>query len=360
MTDVRLFTPGPTPVPPEVREAEGRPMIHHRSEEFSAILRAVRGDLVALCEAEETVILASSGTGGMEAVVASAFGPGERVLVVEGGKFGERWVELADQYGLAADVLRVPWGRAVAPEAVAERVTPSTRGVFLQACESSTGAYHPIDRIGALLPERDDLLYAVDAITAVGVHDLSLARHRIDFLIGASQKALMSPPGLAFVALSGRALRQLKKVASRSYYLSLQRELSASAKGQTAFTPAVSLVRALEAALRRISAEGKGAVFARHRALKSRARAAFREMGLSLFNRDDEAADGLTVVTAPPGLDVKGWLRSLKERHGLWLAGGQGELEGKIFRVAHMGAVTADDLEGALSTIRESLGGGRP
>lgn len=356
MKEVRLFTPGPTPVPARVREAESAPMIHHRSEEFSETIRSVRRKLKTLCGTSgEVVLYTSSGTGGLEATVSSLFAPGDEVVIVEGGKFGERWVDLAEHYRLRADILRVEWGKAVEPEKVLERLTPKTKGILIQACESSTGAYHPVEMIGKLLRGRDDVLLVVDAITALGVHDMSMDRDRIDVLIGASQKALMCAPGLATLALSPRALARLQQVKSVGFYFSLQRELKNEQKDTTAFTPAISLWRSLDTALSMIEAEGREQLFMRHRKLQKIARAKFREMGQTLFNSDQDATSGITVVTAPKGLDVKKWIKDLRKEHGLWIAGGQGKLEGNIFRVSHMGACQEEDLNWALKAIEGSL-----
>ena len=291
----------------------------------------------------------------MEACVSSLFAPGDEVVVVEGGKFGERWVELAHHYRLNAQVIRVPWGSAVRPEEVVCAVKPSTRGVLIQSTESSTGVFHPVDRIGDMLPPRDDLLFVVDAIASLGIHDVSMRKHRIDILLGASQKALMCPPGLATVCVGPRAIARLKKVPAQSYYFSLQRELGAQTQGGTAFTPAVSLVRSLAAALEMILNVDPAERIRRQRELQAMARCAFREDGLLLFNREEDATLGITVVKAPQGIDVSTWLRDLKTKHGLWLGGGQSKLEGKIFRMAHFGAISPDDLLWALETIEESL-----
>ncbi len=356
MKEIRLFTPGPTPVPQAVREAESLPMIHHRSKEFADILGSVRRKLKWLCDADgEALVLASSGSGGMEASVASLFSPGDEVIVVEGGKFGERWVELAKHYHLKGDIITVEWGKAVDPEEIRKRLTPATRGVFVQACESSTGVYHPIPAIGKALAGRNDCLLVVDAITALGIHDLSMARDRIDVLIGASQKALMSPPGLATVALSQRAEDRLGKTSSQGYYFSLQKEWKMQPKGQTGFTPAISIVRAVDVALGMIEKEGKEALFSRQRAMQKMAREAFRKMRINLVNSDADATWGITAAWAPEGKELKAWLTGLKESQGLWLAGGQGKFEGRIFRLSHMGYCSESDLRWALETIEGSL-----
>ena len=356
MTEIRLFTPGPTPVPERVRKATALPMIHHRSPEFAAILTSVRTRLKSLCDCDgEVVLFPSSGTGGMEATVGSLFSPGEEVVVVEGGRFGERWTELAHHFKLSVKVVSVEWGKSARVEEVMKALTPKTRGILMQGAESSTGAYHPLSQMGEVLRGRNDILWVVDAITTLGVHDVSMQRDRIDALIGASQKALMSPPGLSCVGLSPRALEKLEKSSSQNFYFSLQREVRMQAKGEAGFTPAISLVRGLHAALGMMEEEGKEKIFARHRKMQQMARAALREDGLKLFNRDEEATWGITVVEAPEGTDLKTWLNTLKQKEGLWLAGGQGKLSEKIFRLSHMGAVTPVELLSAIETIEGSL-----
>lgn len=354
MKAVHLFTPGPTPVPDRVYRAISAPMIHHRSDEFSQILQQTREYFSQFCETDgETVVFSSSGSGALEACVSSLFAPQDEVVVVEAGKFGQRWEELAKHYKLKTEVIRVKWGRAVEVDAVLNAITPSTKGVLIQACESSTGVYHPIQALGKALAEHS-LLFVVDAITALGIHDLNMKRDCIDVLIGASQKAFMCPPGLGVVVMQPRAMEKVQKN-SQSFYFSLARELRTQVKNQTAFTPSISLIRGLREALCMIQEEGKEALFLRHQLLQKMARASLSQMGLTLFNQESEATLGITAVQSPEKLDVAKWLKDLREKYGLWLAGGQAELAGKIFRLSHMGACWPKDLFFAISKIEESL-----
>ena len=358
MKEVRLFTPGPTTVPELVRAELARPMIHHRSSDFSATLQSVREKLKTLCDTSgETVVFTSSGTGAMEASVAGLFSPGDEVLVVEGGKFAQRWTQLSKHYQLNVKVLSVEWGKAVKVEKVLEKISKKTKGLLIQGCETSTGVYHPIDEIGKEIEVKQfgDLLYVVDGITTLGIHPVSMDQHRIDVLIGGSQKALMCPPGLATVAMSTRAISVLEQLESKSYYLNLKGELNVQKKGNTLFTPALSLIQALDVALTMIEEQGKDLVFGRHRCLARMARLALKEIGLELFNHHEDAAWGLTTALSPKGVDVKKWLAQLKKEHGLWLAGGQAELSGKIFRLAHMGDCMPLDLIWAIRAIEDSL-----
>lgn len=353
--EIRLFTPGPTPVPERVRQAGAVPMIHHRSEEFGAILGGLRSNLKEFCGTSgEVVLFASSGSGAMEATVSSIFQPGDEVVVVEAGKFGQRWEALAKHYQLQAKVVRQEWGQAVDAARVLEAVGPATKAVLIQACESSTGVFHPIQEIGRRLQESSDALFVVDAITALGIHDIRADRDGIDALICASQKAFMCPPGLAFVALSSRALGRVREKGA-SHYFSIARELAAQKKNSTAFTPAISLCLQLAEALRIMGEEGYDALIRRHRLMQRMAREAFAAMGLALFNSDADACLGITVARNPAGLDNKKWLKEIRKTHGLWLAGGQDQLEGKIFRISHMGAIHPGDLIEGLELLEDSL-----
>ncbi len=354
---MKLLTPGPTPVHPEVLKVMAQPMIHHRSPEFGEILKTLRADLnwLAGTQSGESVIFSSSGSGGMEAVVASMFSPGDEVVVVEGGKFGERWAELTNHYKLNTNVIHVEWGRAATVEQVLTAVTPQTKAVFIQASETSTGVAHPIGRIGESLRSSGHPLFVVDGITALGVYDLDMDRDHIDVLVCGSQKALMTPPGLATVTLSSRAIEILSGQVSRSRYFSIQMELASQKKNTTAFTPAISLFKGLAVALSALRTEGKASLFARTHLMQSMARKAFTAMGLELYNTEEEASPAISVIKAPKGVDLKQWLDQLKFEEELWLAGGQGELAGKVFRISHMGMVRPKDLLDAIATIEKSL-----
>jgi aspartate aminotransferase-like enzyme len=350
-----LLAPGPTPVPPEVLLAMARPVIHHRTPQFEAVFAEVQTGLQWLYQtSEDVLILAASGTGAMEAAVTNTTSPGDRVLVVNGGKFGERWTKIANAYGLAVDELRVEWGKAVAPEAV-ERVLrehSDTKLVLMQASETSTTALHPVEPIARLVRDRDTLL-VVDGITAVGVLDLPMDRLGIDVLVTGSQKALMLPPGLAFLALSKRAWRATKDARTPRFYFDLARERDNQAKHTTAWTPAISLVFGLHAALALLAAEGLEAVFARHDRLARATRAGAQALGLRLV-APEAPSPAATGIFLPEGVSGKlvGYLR---DKVRVTFAGGQDQLKGKIARLAHLGYIDTFDVVTALAALEMGL-----
>jgi aspartate aminotransferase-like enzyme len=350
-----LLAPGPTPVPPEVLLAMAQPIIHHRTPQFEAIFAQVQDGLKRLFKTEQDVlILAASGTGAMEAAVTNTTSPGDRVLVVNGGKFGERWARIAAAYGLAVTELKVEWGRAVDPGAIERALgeQPETRLVLMQASETSTAVLHPVEAVARAVRGRDALLI-VDGITAVGVLDLPMDALGIDVLITGSQKALMLPPGLAFLALSPRAWQAVERARTPRFYFDLRRERDNQAKHTTAWTPAISLVLGLHAALTLLFAEGLDAVFARHARLARATRAGAEALGMRLVApaSPSPAVTGLWLPEGVPGKLV-GYLR---DRVGITFAGGQDQLKGKIVRVAHLGYVDAFDVTTALAVLEMAL-----
>ncbi len=357
--ELLLLTPGPTTVPQDVLDVLSRPMIHHRSGEFGRDLALARTGLNEVCDCDgESVVLTSSGTGAMEATVACLFGPRDEVLVVVAGKFGQRWEALARHYELNVKVLEIKWGEAVNVDQVMMQLSQNTRAVLIQGCETSTGVCHPIEALGKALRSRPEVLFIVDGITSVGVHDFSMKKCNVDVMISGSQKALMCPPGLAFVSLSQKALTRLNPK-PKTYYFNLSKELKNQMENKTAYTPALSLVQALTVALDRMKKEGLANVYKRHQRLSELTRKAFRSLGFELFNSDQDAAHGLTAVKALPGQDLKAWLKVLKTDHGLWLAGGQDALEGKIFRLAHMGYCDLSMLQKAFDIMEQTLSNGQ-
>lgn len=350
-----LLAPGPTPVPPEVLLAMAQPVIHHRTPQFEAVVAEVRDGLRQLFQTQQDVLmLASSGTGAMEAAVTNLTSPGDRVLVVNGGKFGERWGKIAAAYGLAVTELKVEWGRAVDPDAVARALDehPETRLVLAQASETSTTVRHPIERLGAIISRRHTLL-VVDGITAVGVFDLPMDQLGIDVLITGSQKALMLPPGLACMALSERAWQVAAQATTPRFYFDLPRERASQAKDTTAWTPAISLIAGLRASLDLMLTETLPAVFARHELLARATRAGVQALGLRLVAPDDPspAATGVYLPDGVPG-KIVGYLR---DEIGVTFAGGQDALKGKIVRIAHLGYADAFDVIQGLATLEMGL-----
>lgn len=340
---VRLFTPGPTPLLPSAQLAMAAADIHHRTPEFRAIYQRVLSQLKDFIGTKHDVILlASSGTGAMEAAVSNLTSPGDRVLVLSAGKFGERWVSLAKAFGCQVDVLNAPYGGTFSMEEVRARITPDVRAIFVQATETSTGARHCIENIAALAGESGALL-VVDAITGLGTTHFDVDGWGIDVIIGGSQKAVMIPPGLAYCAVSDRAWQRMETSRSPRYYFDLRKERKSAAKGESAYTPAVALIAALGAALDYIAAASGGNIAAGRDALIHNAevtaemtRAALTAMGLKLF-APTAPASAVTAVLAPEGIDSGAIVKGFKEQFAGVLSNGQGEMKGQIFRIAHLG-----------------------
>lgn len=354
-----LLAPGPTPVPPEVLLAMARPMIHHRAPEFAALFAEIREDLKWLFQTRNDVVtLLSSGTGGMEGAVATFLSPGEKALYVNGGKFGERWGKICKTFGVNAVELTVEWGQAVDPQAVADalKADPSIKAVFVQASETSTGVAHDTRAIAEIVRSCENTILVVDAITALGVFDLKTDEWGIDVLVAGSQKALMLPPGLAFVSVSDKAWRLAEKAKNAAFYFNLKKEREAQQKNQTAYTAGVSLMVGLREVLRMLKAEGLGNVFARHARMAQAMREGMKAAGLSLFPKQNPS-DALTVVSAPPGVDGQAVYKNLREHYGVTAAGGQDHLKGKIFRISHMGYMDSFDVIQALAATEMVLKG---
>ncbi len=347
-----LLSPGPTPIPNEVQLAMARTMIHHRTPEFAAVLEEARQGLKPLFgTANDVIIFASSGTGAMEAGVANLFSPGDKVVVVNGGKFGERWLRICRAYGLDVVEIPVEWGTAVEVSAVerALQANLDTKGVLIQASETSTTTLHPVREIAALTRDGGPLLL-VDGVTAVGVLSMPMDEWGIDVLVTGSQKALMLPPGLAFIGLSDRAWQRTAETGSPRFYFDLNSERKGQAKGSTAYTPAVSLVFGLCAALKLMREEGLERVYARHDRMARATRAAVSAMGLKLLSPDNPspAATGFYV---PDGSDGDALLDYLRAHMGITLAEGQDHLSGKVIRIAHVGHMGAFDVIVAVSAL---------
>lgn len=351
-----LLAPGPTPVPPRVLLAMAQPIIHHRTPQFSQIFAEAKEGLKWLFQTtQDVLLLAASGTGAMEAAVTNLFSPGEEVLVINGGKFGERWAKITGRYGLTVHELRVEWGKAVEPREVAQALErhPRIRGVFVQASETSTTVCHPVPEIAAFTRERDTLLI-VDGITAVGVYDLPMDRLGIDVLVTGSQKALMLPPGLAFIALSDRAWERTKTARLPRFYFDLTKERENLAKDTTAWTPAISLIIGLREALAMLREEGLEQAFRRQARHAAATRAAANALGLQLVAPEapSPAATGIYVPPPVPGGKLVAYLR---DRMGVTFAGGQDQFKGKIVRIAHLGFIDAFDTIVAIAALEMAL-----
>ncbi len=351
-----LLAPGPTPVPPEVLAAVAQPLVHHRTPAFASVLGEVQEGLRELFgTAQDVLVLAASGTGAMEGAVTNLLSPGDEVVVVNGGKFGERWTRICRAYGVTVHEVLVDWGRAVEPGAVAAALEahPGARAVFVQASETSTCVLHPVPALAEITRRRETLL-VVDGITAVGVLPLPMDELGIDVLITGSQKALMLPPGLAFVALSPRAWAAAERARLPRFYFDFARERTGVAERSTAWTPAISLIQGLRVALRMMRSEGWANVYARHARLARATRAGATALGLALL-APEAPSPAATAICVPAGIDGGALVRYLRDRMQVTFAGGQDRLKGRILRIAHLGWVGAFDVLVALGALEMAL-----
>ncbi len=359
----RLFTPGPTPLLPAAQVAMASAGMHHRTAEFRALFTRTLADLKEFIGTRNDVlILASSGTGAMEASVTNLTSPGDQVLVLSAGKFGERWRDLAQAFGCQVEVLSVPYGQTFSVTQIREKLTPGVRAVYVQATESSTGARHDVEAIARLVrSQAPQALLVVDAITGLGTTRLEVDGWGIDVIIGGSQKALMIPPGLAYLAVSERAWQRMESTRSPRYYFDLRKERKAASKGESAFTPATALVAALGAALDHLRQGGDGSLAAGRDRLIAGAelcaqmtRAAVAALGLRLFSPASPAS-ALTAVVPPAGLDSGKIVAGLRDKFGAVVANGQGEMKGKLFRIAHIGYYDYLDTIGVIGALEHVL-----
>ena len=357
MKKTYLLAPGPTPVPETVNLEMAAPMVHHRTPQFSKIFAEAAENAKYLFQTQQDVlILASTGTGGMESCITNLFSPGDKVLVVNSGKFGERWGKISESYGLAPIWLNVEWGQAVDPAKVKAMLDKDRdiRAILVQASETSTTVSHPIEALSKLTRDRDDILLVVDGITGVGVFPLPMDEWGIDAMITGSQKALELPPGLALVALSEKAWKFADQSQCPHFYFDLKKERKNLGNQTTAYTPAVSLVIGLRAVLKSIKEEGLENVHKRHNRLARATRAGAKALGLKMI-APDAPADSATGVFLPEGIDGGKIVKSLRDDFGVTLAGGQDQWKGKIIRIAHLGYVDTFDTIIAISAIEMAL-----
>jgi aspartate aminotransferase-like enzyme len=352
-----LLAPGPTPIPPEVLQALARPIIHHRTPLYEGILQEVREGLKYLFQTKsEVLIFASSGTGAMEGAVTNTLSAGDKALVVEGGKFGERFSNICRAYGVKAAVIPVEWGRAADPAVIekALREDPSIKAVFTQATETSTGVLHPVKEMAAVVSRCPGTILVVDGISHLGAVELPMDDWKLDGVLCGSQKALMLPPGLAFAALSEKAWQFVERSTLPRFYFDFKKELKNLTKNQSAYTPAISLVVGLAESLRLIRKEGLENIIARHARLARATRAAMTALGLRLY-APQAYSDAVTAVVAPPGIDGQKVVKVLREKHNLTIAGGQDQAKGRIFRLAHMGYIDQSDIIAGIAAVELTL-----
>ncbi len=358
----RLFTPGPTPLLPVAQLAMASYGAHHRTAEFRALFTRVLADVQEFIGTHNDVlVLSSSGTGFMEASISNLTSPGDQVLVLSAGKFGERWIALAKAFACTVETVTAPYGETFSLDDVRRKLTPEIRCIYVQATESSTGTRHDIEGIAKLVRALPDTLFVVDAITGLGTTHLDVDAWGIDVIIGGSQKALMIPPGLAYGAISERAWQRMETTKSPRYYFDLRKERKSAVKAETAYTPATSLFAGMAAAFDYVRSLGDGNLAAGRNALIANAelcaamtRAGVEALGLKLFAPTCPAA-ALTAVAAPAGTDSTTICKHFREQFGAVVANGQAEMKGQLFRIAHIGYYDYLDTIGVLAALEQVI-----
>lgn len=338
-----LLTPGPTMVPPEVASAEAQPIIHHRAPEFGPIFTRVQEGLQYVFQTKNPIlVLTSSGSGAMECALTGVCSPGEKIISVEGGKFGQRWGLIGKAFGMNVVIEAIEWGTAVTPQRIQELLSehPDAKAVCVTHCETSTGVLTDIKSISEVVSKSDALLL-VDAVSSMGAEEIRTDEWNIDIVVTGSQKALMLPPGLAFVSVNKRARERVAQTKTPAYYFSMKAYLKNLEKNTTPYTPAVSLILALDKSLEMIRKEGLENVWARHARLSGAIQAGCRAMGLEIFAQSPSHV--VTPVKVPEGIDGGAIPKMLRDKYSVTIAGGQEHLKGKIFRIATLGYATAFD-----------------
>jgi aspartate aminotransferase-like enzyme len=340
LTDYSLLAPGPVSLHPEVRKALALPMIHHRTPEFDKILARVLQGLKSVFQTTQNVYMHSStGSGGMESLLVNVLSPGDKVIALVSGKFGERWAQMAEVFGATVITHNIPWGEAakVADLKSLLEKHPETRAVLCQACETSTAVTHPIQELAALIATKPETLFLVDAITALGAFPLPMDAWKIDGVVAGSQKALMLPTGLSFVAFSKKAESFFDKATCPRYYFDIRRERKANASGETFFSSSVALVRALDVVLNLVAEQGLEKLFAANHRRAEATRLFAQKLGFGLYAK--APSDSVTALTVPANMDGQKIRLYLEEKFNITIMGGQDQAKGKIIRVGHMGYI---------------------
>lgn len=355
---LRLLTPGPTPLFPPAIRAMSAPDMHHRTKDFIDVYKNVIQDLKYLYGSDRDVALfSSSGSGAMEAAVSNLFSPGEKVIVCQAGKFGERWTKLTKAFGLEPIVLEEPYGSPVAPERVEQALkeNPDAAGVFVQASETSTGVAHDVESMGKIVAKTDAIL-VVDAITGLGTMTLDVDAWGLDVVIGGSQKAVMIPPGLAWASVSDKAWKKGENACNRYFYFNLKAHAEGGAEGNSPFTPATSLMLGLGAALEYIREIGRENLIDNAQQLARATREAAQALGLKLFAKKNPAGS-VTAIQAPEGIDSSAIVKAYRDDYNSIIANGQGSMKGQIFRIAHLGYFDFHDLFATIAELELILSG---
>lgn len=357
----RLFTPGPTQLLPSAQLAMAAATMHHRTAEFRALYTRVLADLKTFVGTKNDVVMfTASGTGAMEAAIANLTSPGDKVVVLSAGKFGERWEGLAKTYGCEVETLRAPYGQTVTPQAVREKLKPEHKVLYMQGTESSTGVRHDVEGVARVLRGSETLL-VVDAITGLGTTHFDVDGWGVDVIIGGSQKAVMIPPGLAYSAVSERAWHRMESTKNPRYYFDLRKERKNGAKGESSYTPSTALVAALAAALDYVREQGEGDLAMGRELLINNAetaaamtREAAKALGLKLFSAASPGA-ALTAIAPPAGVDSSDIVKAFRNHFGAIVANGQGEMKGQLFRIAHLGYYDYLDTIAAIGALEQVL-----
>ncbi|KMY68196.1 class V aminotransferase [Desulfocarbo indianensis] len=358
MKKVSLLAPGPTPVPPRTLLAMAQPLIHHRSADFMALIGQVREGLKKVFQTKNEVLtFCSSGTGAMESSVANLLSPGDKAIAIRGGKFGERWTDILKAYGCQPIDVNVEWGRAVKPAEIKELLAkdPSIKAVYVQALETSTGVDHPVRELAQVTKDTGAVL-VVDAVSALGAYNIPSDEWGLDVVVSGSQKALMMPPGLAFVSIGPKALEMMKTSTLPKFYFSWAKELKSQGQNKGAFTSPVPLFIGLLDVFNFIEENGMQTLWAETEVKSKAFKAAVKAWGLELFSKEN-ASPALTAVKVPENMDAQDVVKWLKDKWGIFIAGGQDQAKGKIFRVAHMGYINEFDTLQAISAIEMALAG---
>ncbi len=354
---MQLRIPGPTPLPDEILKALSNQMISHRGPQFTEIVRRVTENLRDIFQTKGDIfILTCSGTGGMEAAIVNTLSPGDKVLSVANGAFGDRFADIAETFGAQVERLSFEWGTAADPQEVRKALSKDAgiKAVLVTHNETSTGLTNDLEAISAVVREYDKLLI-VDAISSLGAINLPVDRWGCDVVVTGSQKAWMSPPGLAMVSVSERAWKAHAKAKMPRFYWDFAKAKKSLDKLQTPFTPAVSMFYALDAALELFQREGLQNIFARHARIAAKTRDEVKSLGLSLFADERYASNAITAIKATKGLDSKKLLKILREEYDTVLAGGQQRLDGQIFRIGHIGYVSEQDIDAVVTALKAAL-----
>lgn len=352
----RLLTPGPVPLHPEVQKILAAPMIHHRTPEFEACLNRVCGKLKEAFATTQNVFMhTATGSGAMESAMVNTLSPGNEVLCIVSGKFGERWATMGQLFGLKVHILNVPWGEAVKVDAVehALKANPQVKAVFCQACETSTATIHPIREIAAIIKKIPHTIFIVDAITAIGAMPLEMDNWGLDVVIGGSQKAFMLPTGLSFVAVSHKAWQFVESSRLPKFYWDLKSEYKTLLKGETHFSTAVPLVRALDLMLDKLTGVEKAKTLKRIENLAQGTREALAHLGFQTFSQSPSPS--VTALTTPQNMDSQKLREHVENKYNITIMGGQDQLKGKIIRIGHLGHITNEDMLALIDVLYLAL-----